>query len=89
MSTPYDVSTGTYVQNFSVSAQDTVPNGVEFKPDGTKFYIVGDTGNDINEYDLSTPWDISTATFAQALQYLVRKLVLLKSDLNLMAQKCL
>ena len=66
MSTPYDVSTGTYVQNFSVSAQDTVPNGVEFKPDGTKFYIVGDTGNDINEYDLSTPWDISTATFAQA-----------------------
>ena len=44
MSTPYDVSTGTYVQNFSVSAQDTVPNGVEFKPDGTKFYIVGDTG---------------------------------------------
>lgn len=66
MSTPYDVSTGTYVQNFSVSAQDTVPTGIEFKPDGTKFYIVGDTGNDINEYDLSTAWDISTASYLQS-----------------------
>lgn len=65
MSTPYDVSTATYVQNFSVSAQETVPFGVEFKPDGTKMYIVGQTGDDVNEYNLSTPWDISTASYNQ------------------------
>lgn len=66
MSTPYDVSTGTYVQNFSVSAQENQPYGVEFKTDGTKMYIVGISGDDINEYDLSTPWDISTASYLQS-----------------------
>ena len=65
MSTPYDVSTATYVQNFSVSAQETSPQGVEFKPDGTKMYVIGNVGDDVNEYDLSTPWDISTASYNQ------------------------
>lgn len=65
LSTAWDVSTASYSQNFSVSAQDTKPTGVQFKPDGTKMYIVGDTGNDINEYDLSTAWDVSTASFLQ------------------------
>jgi hypothetical protein len=36
-----------------------------FKPDGLKMYIVGSTGDDVNEYDLSTAWDISTASYLQ------------------------
>jgi sugar lactone lactonase YvrE len=65
LSTPWLVSSATYVQNFSVSAQETTPNGLSFKPDGTKMYILGNNGDDVNEYDLSTPWDISTASYLQ------------------------
>jgi DNA-binding beta-propeller fold protein YncE len=65
LSTAWDISTASYVQVFSVSAQETQPEGVFFKPDGTKMYIVGETGNDINEYSLSTAWDISTASYVQ------------------------
>jgi DNA-binding beta-propeller fold protein YncE len=65
LSTAWDVSSASYLQNFSVVAQDTSPFGLFFKPDGRKMYVVGNTGDDINEYDLSTAWDISTASFLQ------------------------
>ena len=63
MSTPYDLSTATYTQSFSVAGQETVPSDVFFKPDGTKMYVCGYTGDDVNEYALSTAWNISTASF--------------------------
>ena len=65
LSTAWDVSSASYLQNFSVSAQDTGPEGLFFKPDGTKMYIVGSAGDDVNEYDLSTAWDISSASYLQ------------------------
>ena len=65
LSTAWDVTTASFVQRFSVSSQETNPQGVFFKPDGTKMYITGATGDDINEYNLSTAWDISTASFLQ------------------------
>lgn len=67
LSTAWDVSTATHVQAFSVSAYETVPMGLYFKPDGTKMYITGSTGDTIDEYDLSTPWDISTAVYLQEI----------------------
>ena len=65
LSTAWDVSTASFVQNFSVSSQDTSPYGLFFKPDGTKMYMVGAGNHNVNEYDLSTDWDISTASFVQ------------------------
>jgi DNA-binding beta-propeller fold protein YncE len=65
LSTAWDISTASYLQNFSVSAQEATPTGLFFKPDGTKMYISGSTGDDINEYDLSTAWDVSTASYSQ------------------------
>jgi thioredoxin-related protein len=65
LSTAWDVSTATYNQNFSVAAQDTSPRAIFFKPDGTKFYILGGSGGDVNEYDLSTAWDVSTSSYVQ------------------------
>jgi len=66
-SNAWDVTTGTVslVQSESVTLQDSAPVGLTFKPDGTKMYITGDTGNEIDEYDLGTAWDISTKTFVQ------------------------
>lgn len=63
LSSAWDISTASYVQNFSVSTQEAVPQGLSFKPDGTKMYVIGSSGDDINQYDLSSAWDISTASF--------------------------
>jgi len=65
LSAAWDISTASYVQNFSVSAQETNPQGIFFKPDGSKMYVLGATGDDVNEYDLSVAWDISTASYVQ------------------------
>lgn len=66
LSTAWNISTTSYVRNFSVASQDTVPNDVFFKPDGTKMYITGYAGTSIYEYDLSTAWNISTASYLQS-----------------------
>jgi len=63
LSTAWDISTRSFTTNFSVSSQDTEPQGIYFKPDGTKFYIAGSNSSDIYQYSLSTAWDISTASY--------------------------
>lgn len=65
LSAAWDVSTASYVRSFSVATQDTGPVDVFFKPDGTKMYVLGEAGNDVNEYTLSTAWNISTASYVQ------------------------
>jgi hypothetical protein len=65
LSTAWNISTASYVQVFSVSSQETSPNGIFFKSDGTKMYVIGGTGDDVNEYTLSTPWNISTSSYVQ------------------------
>jgi sugar lactone lactonase YvrE len=64
LSTAWDLSTASYDSvSFSFTSQETVPQGLFFKPDGTKMYIIGTTGDDVNQYSLSTAWDVSTASF--------------------------
>jgi DNA-binding beta-propeller fold protein YncE len=62
LSTAWDISTASFVQNFSVSSKESSPTGISFVPDGTGMYIAGAGSDDVNEYYLSTAWDISTAT---------------------------
>jgi hypothetical protein len=51
-----------YTSEFlSVSANDTEPRDPHFSSDGTKLYVLGNSGNNILQYTLSTPWDIKTA----------------------------
>jgi sugar lactone lactonase YvrE len=66
LSTGFDVSTASFVDSFSVSAQDNAPYAIAFNTDGTKMFIVGNTGDDVNEYTLSTGFDVSTASFVDA-----------------------
>lgn len=63
LSTAWNVSTATFLQSFSVTGQDTTPSGLAFTGDGSRMFVLGDVGNDINVYNLTTPWNISTATF--------------------------
>jgi len=69
LSSAGNVSTLSYVQSFSVSAQDTGPQGLSFKPDGTQMYVLGGVGDDVNQYVLSTAWDISTAVYQQIFSH--------------------
>ena len=39
----------------------------DFSPDGTRFYILGRLSLNIAEYELSDPWDISTANYVREL----------------------
>jgi DNA-binding beta-propeller fold protein YncE len=65
LSSAWDISSASFLQSFSVAAQETAPQGLFFKPDGTKMYVIGSTGDDVNEYDLSSAWDVSSASFLQ------------------------
>ena len=63
LTTGFDVSTAVFRTGFSVQAQDTIPRGVTFNNNGTKMFVVGDRDDDVNEYNLSTAFDVSTAVF--------------------------
>ena len=63
LSTPYDISTGVYNDYLDVSTQDAYPAGLTFNDDGTKLYVVGNTNDRVYEYNLSTPYDISTGVY--------------------------
>ena len=49
-------------KSFDVSGEETNPGSLFFKSDGTKMYVTGTAGDDVNEYALSTAWDVSTAS---------------------------
>lgn len=63
LSTAWNVSTATFLQSFSVSGQEATPTGLTFTGDGSRMFISGSTGDDVNVYNLTTPWDISTSSF--------------------------
>jgi len=66
LSTAWNPYSATYNQSLSVSSQEATPQGIFFKDDGTKMFIVGNTGDAVHEYTLSTAWDISSASFVDS-----------------------
>ena len=64
LGTGFDLTTASYTDYELVSAQETSPSDVTFNTDGTKMFVLGWTGRDVNEYTLSTGFDLSsTVTF--------------------------
>ena len=64
LSTPWDITTASYDNiSLNVTTEDSSPEGITFKPDGTKMYLVGNNNNRIFQYSLSTAWDLSTASY--------------------------
>jgi len=61
----FDIANAVFSKSKSVSSEDTTPRDVTWNNDGSKMYVAGDAGNDINEYDLTTEFDIGTATFSK------------------------
>ena len=64
LSTAWDINTAGYSGiSKSVVAQDTSPQGLFFSQDGTRMFMIGSQGDKVYQYDLSTAWDVSTATY--------------------------
>ena len=75
-------------RKFSVIDEEYVPQEVVFNHDGTKMFIVGAaSGAEVNQYNLSTGFDISTATYAQNI--LIDDGLQLDSHLIMMVQNYL
>jgi len=72
LTTAFNVSTATFVDSFSVTVQDTSPQGLAFSSDGTKMFVVGGSGADVNEYTLTTAFNVSTATFVDSFSVTVQ-----------------
>jgi len=64
LSGAYDVATASYTRNFSVNTQAGDPFGLAFNTDGTKMFIVGSTNDGVYLYNLTTGFDLSTATYS-------------------------
>jgi len=72
-----DFATSLWVQNLLINTEETRPRGLTFSNDGTKMFVIGQEANnssssggandDIHEYTLSTPFDISTASYVDSL----------------------
>ena len=64
LSTPGNLTTATYGnKQFAVNAQATFPQGITFNETETKFWIADSSSDGIHQYSLSTPGDVSTASY--------------------------
>ncbi|PSO44031.1 MAG: hypothetical protein BRC23_02255, partial [Parcubacteria group bacterium SW_4_49_11] len=66
LSTAYDLGSASYNQNFDVSGQDSGPKSVRFNGDGTKMFVAGDDTNNVYSYNVSTAYDIGSASYNQS-----------------------
>ena len=64
LSTAYNVSTASYAnKSFYLGNQEVAPRSIVFNADGTKMYVAGPGSDAIFEYDMSTAYDVSTASY--------------------------
>ena len=60
----YNVSSATNQQTFSFTSQDSSPNAIRFIDNGSILYMVGDNCNSVYQYNLTTPYDITTMSYS-------------------------
>ena len=64
LSTGFDVSTASYNSiSINVDSVEQSPFSIEFNPDGTKMYMVGNNLDTVQQFSLTSAFDISTATY--------------------------
>tara|TARA_B100000575_G_scaffold240985_1_gene203873 strand:- start:76 stop:2226 length:2151 start_codon:yes stop_codon:yes gene_type:complete len=76
LTTPFDISTadGPIETNLTIQEDGSSeimdnPHAIEFKPDGTKMFVIRSDGTEdntvaIEQFNLSTPWDSTTITWS-------------------------
>ena len=64
LSSAWDLTTASYTgNNFNASAQIGLPTSVYLNPSGTLMYIVNSSDNTVYQYSMTTPFDLSTASY--------------------------
>ena len=67
LGTAFDVSTAVYggqSEEFNIGTEESSAESISFNGDGSKLFIIGINGKSVVEYNLGTPYDVSTAVFA-------------------------
>jgi len=60
-----DLANGSYAsKSFSVASQSTSSGGMALKSDGTSFYVGDESSGVVYQYDMTTAFDVSTASYA-------------------------
>lgn len=67
LTTPFDLSTATITVINSFTSGNGSTRGVDFSPDGNRFYMYSESVDLLTEYTMSTTWDISTAVAGNTL----------------------
>ena len=61
----WDVTKATYdSKTLAVGAQESSARSIAFRSNGLAMYLVGDFNDTIYQYTLTTPWDVSTGSYA-------------------------
>jgi DNA-binding beta-propeller fold protein YncE len=58
----FNISTASFVGSFDVSGEEGGPAGLAFNDDGTKMFITGWDGEDVNEYTLSCAFKVTSSS---------------------------
>ena len=62
LTTAFDVSTASHVGQFDVSSQETQASSIAFNAEGTKMFVLGYNGEDVNEYNLTSAFRVANDT---------------------------
>ncbi|WP_462251751.1 T9SS type A sorting domain-containing protein [Ekhidna sp.] len=74
LSTPFDVlSTVNFEGALSVASEETNPGRIEFAKGGTQLLLIGSRGDDITQYNLSAPFDITLDIAVSSTFYIGRE----------------
>ncbi len=63
LSTPFDVSTSTFVNLFNLNTNPANALGIYIKSDGTRIFVLGITGRIVVSLTFGTPWDVTTLVY--------------------------
>lgn len=64
LNTPWDITSARYQhKEFYIGSEELTPSAIYVSPDGNYFYIVGTNSDRVRMYIMSTPWDITTASY--------------------------
>jgi len=66
LATAWDVSSASFKHSFSVASEGSSPSDLIFSKSGKKMFVTDNNGDEVNEYTLSTAWDVSSASFVDS-----------------------
>ena len=69
LSTAWNVTTAVYNNTLDLSSRETSLRDIHFKSDGTAFYVLGSTSDRVEEYTMSTAWNVATGTYSGQSHY--------------------